>query len=84
MRLRDGVDGQRQGGLDSSIDGQVDLVLAVFFEFEVLYIQDQIDRDGGGVVADADGDLAFEFGADGVAISVDNENTDGVVAGFDL
>jgi hypothetical protein len=82
--LRDGSDVERQGGLDGSIDGQVDLVLAVLFELKVLYIQNEIDRGGGCIIADTDGNIAFELGTDGSAVSVDDENLDGVVAGFDL
>ena len=83
MLFRDGADGEGQGGLDIPIDGQIDLVLAVLLKLEILDVQDQIDRRCRCIVADADGDVALELRADGIAVGVDDENADGVVAGFD-
>ena len=82
--LRCRSDGERQRGLHIPIDGQVDLIGSVLLELEVLYIQDQVDHSSGGIVADVDGDVAFELGANGIAVGVDDENAYGVVTGFDL
>ena len=84
MFLGQWADVERQGGLDIAIDGEVDLVLAVLFELKVLDVQDQIDRDSGRIIADADRDIALELGTDGIAVSVNDENADAVVAGLDL
>ena len=82
--VRDRSDEQRQGGSDITVDGQVELVLAELFEFEVLDVQDEVDYGGGGVVADADGDVALELGSDGIAVSVHDKDADHMIAGFDL
>ena len=84
MLFRNRADVERQGGLHISIDGQIDLVLAVLLELEVLDVQDQIDHRGRCLVANTDGDVALKLGADGIAVSVDDENANGVVTGFDL
>ena len=84
MLFQNRADVERQGGLHISIDGQIDLVLAVLLELEVLDVQDQIDHRGRCLVANTDGDVALKLGADGIAVSVDDENANGVVTGFDL
>ena len=84
MLFWNGADVEGQGGLDIPIDGQIDLVLAVLLKLEVLDVQDQIDHRRGYIVADTDGNVALELGADRIAVGVDDEDADGVVASLDL
>ena len=84
MLFRNRADVERQGGLHISIDGQIDLVLAVLLELEVLDVQDQIDYRRGYIVPDVDSNVALELGADRIAVGVDDEDADGVVASLDL
>ena len=84
MLFWNGADVEGQGGLDIPIDGQIDLVLAVLLKLEVLDVQDQIDYRRGYIVADMDGNVALELGTDRIAVGVDDEDADGVVASLDL
>jgi len=84
MLFWNGADVEGQGGLDIPIDGQIDLVLAVLLKLEVLDVQDQIDYRRGYIVPDVDSNVALELGADRIAVGVDDEDADGVVASLDL
>lgn len=66
-----------------AVDGQVDLISTVFFEFKAVDIEDKI---GGGrtkVGAWTKGYLAFEFRGDVVAVFIDYLDSDGMIALFD-
>ena len=75
---------QGQRGLNTPVNRQIDLILAILLKFKILHVQNEIDYGGWSIIANPDGDAAFQFGADGIAVGIDDENLDGVVAGFNL
>jgi tRNA (cmo5U34)-methyltransferase len=77
------TDLEGDAGLVTAVDGDIDGVMAGFFELEVLDVNDEIARDEIPVIGEHDVGRQFDAGHDGAAVFIDEVHTDLVLALFD-
>jgi hypothetical protein len=77
------TDLEGDAGFVAAVDGDVDGVVAGFFEFEVLDVNDEITREKIAVVGEHDVGGEFDAGHDGAAVLVDEVHADLVGALLD-
>jgi hypothetical protein len=74
---------ERDAGLVAAVDGEIDGVMAGFFEFELLDIDDEISRQEIAFGWETDIGGEFDAGHDGASVFVDQIHADAVLAFFD-